>query len=116
MIDMKICVSCGREMQARKAWDKNWNEVKFCSAACRRNKNRPNYETQIIELLKARGAGKTICPSELLGANEKQNKSMMEDVRASARKLAYSGQICITQKGQRVDPSTAKGPIRLKLL
>ena len=64
---------------------------------------------------KTGGAGKTICPSELLNEDEKQNKSMMEDVRASARKLAYSGHIVITQKGKRVDPSTAKGPIRLKL-
>lgn len=115
MQDTKICESCGREMESRKAWDKNWSEVKFCSAACRRNKNRPNYESRILDLLKARGAGKTICPSELLNEDEKQNKSMMEDVRASARKLAYSGHIVIAQKGKRVDPSTAKGPIRLKL-
>ncbi|MDA3026294.1 MAG: DUF2256 domain-containing protein [Actinomycetota bacterium] len=34
----KICVRCGRKMTWRKAWAKNWNEVKYCSQACRTNK------------------------------------------------------------------------------
>jgi hypothetical protein len=32
----KPCVACGRAMSWRKAWAKNWAEVKFCSDACRR--------------------------------------------------------------------------------
>ena len=32
----KICSACGREMVWRKSWAKNWNEVKYCSDACRR--------------------------------------------------------------------------------
>ena len=32
----KICVVCGREMVWRKAWAKNWAEVRYCSDACRR--------------------------------------------------------------------------------
>jgi hypothetical protein len=31
----KICVACGRTMVWRRAWAKNWAEVKFCSQACR---------------------------------------------------------------------------------
>ena len=34
----KLCVACGREMAWRKAWAKNWNEVKFCSDACRKRR------------------------------------------------------------------------------
>lgn len=34
----KLCVACGREMVWRKAWAKNWNEVKFCSDACRKRR------------------------------------------------------------------------------
>jgi hypothetical protein len=34
----KLCVACGLEMVWRKRWAKNWNEVKFCSDACRKNK------------------------------------------------------------------------------
>ncbi len=39
----------------------------------------------------------------------------MEEVRSVARRLVADGRLVITQRGQVVDPSTAKGPIRLKL-
>ena len=31
----KLCVACGRPMNWRKRWKNNWDEVKFCSDACR---------------------------------------------------------------------------------
>lgn len=34
----KLCTVCGRPMTWRKAWAKNWAEVKFCSEKCRRHK------------------------------------------------------------------------------
>ncbi len=40
---------------------------------------------------------------------------MMEHVRRSARLLAAENKIEITQKGKAVDPTTFKGPIRLKI-
>jgi hypothetical protein len=40
---------------------------------------------------------------------------MMEHVRRSTRLLASEYKIEITQKGQVVDPTDFKGPIRLKL-
>lgn len=39
----------------------------------------------------------------------------MEDVRRAARRLVAKGLLEITQNNQLVDPSTAKGPIRLRL-
>ena len=39
--DEKICVTCGRVMTWRKAWAKNWAEVKYCSDSCRKWKNKP---------------------------------------------------------------------------
>jgi hypothetical protein len=35
----KPCTVCGKEMTWRKAWAKNWEEVKYCSEACRRAKS-----------------------------------------------------------------------------
>ena len=35
----KPCQQCGRPMSWRKAWAKNWDEVKYCSGACRARKN-----------------------------------------------------------------------------
>ena len=31
----KICASCGRPFAWRKKWAANWDEVRFCSDACR---------------------------------------------------------------------------------
>ena len=113
--ETKICSSCGRTITYRKKWEKNWPEVKFCSDECRRNKNKFDFREPILTLLKERGPLKTICPSELLPPEQKQDKVMMEHVRRSARLLACEGTIEITQSGKAVDPTSFKGPIRLKL-
>ncbi|WP_082482412.1 DUF2256 domain-containing protein [Chryseobacterium sp. Leaf394] len=34
----KICEVCGLPFNWRKKWKKNWNEVKYCSERCRKNK------------------------------------------------------------------------------
>jgi hypothetical protein len=37
----KTCQQCQRAMTWRKAWAKNWDEVKYCSDACRSAAKRP---------------------------------------------------------------------------
>lgn len=32
----KLCIQCGLAMSWRKRWALNWDEVKYCSDACRR--------------------------------------------------------------------------------
>jgi hypothetical protein len=32
----KPCAACGRPMTWRKRWSRSWDEVKFCSEACRK--------------------------------------------------------------------------------
>ena len=34
----KLCAVCGRTMTWRKAWAKNWEQVRYCSDACRARK------------------------------------------------------------------------------
>lgn len=34
----KICMVCHRPFSWRKKWEKVWDEVKFCSNACRKKK------------------------------------------------------------------------------
>ncbi|MFC4815853.1 DUF2256 domain-containing protein [Flavobacterium sp. GCM10023249] len=34
----KICSSCGKPFSWRKKWEKNWEEVKYCSDSCRKSK------------------------------------------------------------------------------
>ncbi len=119
----KTCAACGRMMTWRKSWAKNWAEVKFCSDACRKRRSSAvdqQLEEEILRLLHARGAGKTICPSEaaraLAGDEDRAAwEPLMEPARAAARRLVAKGSIDITQAGHVVDASTAKGPIRLRL-
>lgn len=116
--DTKTCASCGREMQWRAAWARNWDSVRYCSDACRRRKVRPvdaALEAAILALLDERAAGATICPSEAaraVGADEWRD--LMEPARRAARRLVDLGSVEITQGGRVVDPSTARGPIRIR--
>ncbi|HDZ03747.1 DUF2256 domain-containing protein [Maribacter sp.] len=34
----KICITCKKPFSWRKKWERNWDEVKYCSERCRRNK------------------------------------------------------------------------------
>ena len=34
----KPCTACGRAMTWRKRWSRSWDEVKFCSDACRKTR------------------------------------------------------------------------------
>ena len=119
----KVCVVCGRTMTWRKSWARNWDAVKFCSDACRSRgvgDGDKRLEETILRLLSERGAGKTICPSEaaraVAGSEERTAwEPLMEPARAAARRLVAAEAIVITQGGQIVDASTAKGPIRLRL-
>ena len=36
----KPCAVCGRPMSWRRAWAKNWEAVRYCSQACRKNRNK----------------------------------------------------------------------------
>ncbi|WP_075086036.1 DUF2256 domain-containing protein [Mariniblastus fucicola] len=41
-LPQKTCATCGRPFRWRKKWAKVWDEVKFCSERCRRNKQGSN--------------------------------------------------------------------------
>ena len=34
----KMCLTCNRPFTWRKKWEKNWDNVKYCSEKCRRQK------------------------------------------------------------------------------
>lgn len=74
-----------------------------------------SYAATILEILRTRGRGKTMCPSEVLAPQDKQNPELMEKVREAARGLVKRGEIEIVQKGKPVDPANLRGPIRLRL-
>lgn len=134
----KTCRSCGRRMEARQSWRGHGDEVRYCSDSCRRHRvtaTDRRLEATILELLRNRAASATVCPSEAarLVAGERTHaagpagvgpaqeqpgdeawRALMEPARRAARRLVASGDVVIVQGGRVVDPSTAKGPIRIR--
>ena len=116
----KICAVCGRTITWRKKWTRDWPEVRYCSDACRRRTRGAgsvdaDLDRSLAGLLAARGATKTVCPSEVARAvGGAQWRDLMEPARAAARRAVARGEAEMTQRGHVVDPSTAKGPVRIR--
>jgi hypothetical protein len=113
----KVCATCGRTFAWRKRWKRVWPQVRFCSAACRQRKpgaQERRIERAILELVEARNG--SVCPSEVargLAGGEGSLRPWMEPVRQAARRLHQRGELQVLQRGQPVEPKTARGPIRL---
>lgn len=120
MTESKTCHYCGRAIEWRRKWADCWDEVRHCSDACRKarlGRQDEKLERTILDLLDARPGDATICPSEAARIVFPDAwKDRMEATRRAARRLVAAGRIVITQGGKTVDPSTAKGPIRLRKL
>ncbi|WGF86527.1 DUF3253 domain-containing protein [Marinivivus vitaminiproducens] len=72
----------------------------------------------VVAMVRERGAGRTICPSEVArrAAGEDGDwRCLMTQVREAASGLIRDGEIVATQRGRPVDPRSARGPIRLGL-
>lgn len=76
-----------------------------------------HIETCMLELIAQRGAGKTICPSEVarsLGGDHPDGWGpLMQPVRRAAVSLAIQGRMQILRKGKQVDPQDFRGVYRL---
>lgn len=117
----KVCASCGRQIEWRKKWQRDWESVRYCSTACRRRgvgELDRDLETAIRDLLSRRARTATICPSEaarqVAASTGGDWRDLMEPARRAARRMVVSGEVEIVQGGRVVDPSTARGPIRVR--
>ena len=115
----KNCVACGRTIEWCKKWERDWDQVRYCSTACRRHGVTDTdraLEASILDLLATRSRTSTICPSEAARAVGSDDgwRELMEPARRAARRLVAAGEVRVTQGGRVVDPSTAKGPIRIR--
>lgn len=103
-------------MQWRKSWARTWDQVRYCSDACRRQRLTQTdvaLQQAILDLLDTRAG--TICPSDAARVVDAEGwRDLMEPARRAARRLVAAGEVEITQGGHAVDPSTAKGPIRIR--
>src|SRR6056300_595510 len=102
----RFCESCGRRIEWRSKWARDWENVRYCSDRCRRQ--RPGdldrrLESEIRSLLEARARGATICPSEAARLVSDDWRPLMERTRSAARRLVVSGEIEVLQGGRVVD-------------
>ena len=71
----------------------------------------------ITSMIAARGAEKTVCPSEvarsIAGSDETEWRKLMKPIRAEAVRMAKAGMVTIRRKGRIVDPDDFKGIYRL---
>jgi hypothetical protein len=103
-------------MAWRAKWASNWPSVRYCSDRCRRGLDATDHalEAAIVALLGQRAASASICPAEAARAVAADWEPLRERARMAARRLVAAGVAEITQRGVVVDPSTAKGPIRVR--
>jgi len=77
----------------------------------------PTVDDIILELTAARGAEKSICPSEAARLMGENWQSHLTAVRRAAIRLAKSGQLQILRKGRVVEAlDEVKGVIRLRMV
>lgn len=73
----------------------------------------------IVTLATERGAGKTICPSEVArhvaGADEKNWRPLMPSIRTLATELVAQGKVDIKKGGKVVDPQKFEGIYRIAI-
>lgn len=116
----KVCASCGRSFSWCKAWERDWEQIRYCSDACRRHRVTETdqaLEEAVRGLLARTRTGGTICPSEAASLVGNDGwRELMEPARRAARRLVAAGEVEIVQGGRVVNPSTAKGPIRIRLV
>lgn len=113
----KTCHSCGRTFAYRKSLKNNWEEVKYCSKACRKRKVSEidkRIEEKILEMLEDQLHHSSISTSEIAKTiDTKSDRSLFEPIKRAARRLESNNFVIITQDGKRVDSSKAKGHLQI---
>ena len=117
-LPQRSCSSCGRSFTWRKSFAKNWEDVKYCSSACRNRKLSKidqQIENSILELLEAETYSNPLSTDQIADFLDFGNdKNLLESIKRAARRLEMKSFVIITQDGKRVDSSTAKGHLQIR--
>jgi hypothetical protein len=112
-VPTKVCAGCGRTITWRKAWARSWDDVRWCSDACRRrglgDADR-HAESELERALSAAPAGRAV-ELDAVAAYAEDDRELW---RSAARRLAERGVAEIVVDGRVVDPSHARGPLWLR--
>ncbi|HEY0237869.1 MAG TPA: DUF2256 domain-containing protein [Friedmanniella sp.] len=113
----KTCASCGRRIQWRQKWARSWDDVRYCSDACRRRKV-TTVDVRLEEVLRAlvgQAGRQGVDPDDAARRVDPQaSQALHEPARRAARRLVAEGVAEMVQGGRVVDPSTARGNVRVR--
>ena len=110
IVEDKICQSCGRRIEWRKKWARDWDQVLYCSTACRRRgvTEADRKAEEAIRYAVRHSAGATSLAAISWDAQHP------EILRRAARRLVAAGEIEMIQGGRVVDPATAVGEVSIR--
>lgn len=115
----KTCRSCGRRIEWRKKWERDWGQVQYCSTACRR-RGVAEVDVRLEAVLLERiSRGRTAAdPADVALAVADGDAAaagkLAEPARRAARRLVARGEAEIVQRGKVVDPSMVKGAFEVR--
>ena len=114
----KPCARCGRTITWRKAWERDWASVRWCSDNCRKHGLAPvdlELEDTLLALVASHPESGSVDPAEASKAVGGADwEELVEPARNAARRLVAAGRAEIIQGGRVIDPDHAKGPIRVR--
>ena len=114
----KPCARCGRTITRRKAWERDWASVRWCSDNCRKHGLTPvdlELEDTLLALVASHPDPGSVDPAEASKAVGGADwEELVEPARNAARRLVAAGRAEIIQGGRVIDPDHAKGPIRVR--
>ena len=117
-LPQRSCSSCGRSFTWRKSFAKNWEDVKYCSKACRKRKLSKidqQIENSILELLETQTYPTPLSTGQIANLLDfGDDKNLLESIKRAARRLEAKSFVIITQDGKRVDSSKAKGHLQIR--
>lgn len=104
----------------RKAWARTWDDVRYCSDACRSRRGRGiDDHAQRLLLAAVVRSPSPIDPESVLAQLEPMRGSLSdaqlrEALRSAARRLAAAGEIDVIVQGRAVDASRLRGPMLVR--
>jgi hypothetical protein len=107
-------------MEWRKAWEKNWDSIRYCSDSCRRDKfdkKSTNVRETILAMTKTAGKSKPVPATDVAQSLwPLEWETRLEEVRRVARLLHHEKLITILQNGKPITDLNFKGPVHFTIL
>ena len=109
MVEEKWCAVCGRVIEWRRKWARDWPSVRYCSASCRRTRL-GEVDAALEAFLREQLARRRRAdPRDAAAALS----TPAEQARRAARRIIAAGEAVAIWRGRSVDASAVRGPFEI---